>query len=64
MEENKNFEYPVWSEDQWKKWIYSFALEVEAEKIKVPFSSHAPGKGPFNRSPSIEDSLTGEASFG
>lgn len=50
MEENKNFDISVWTEEQWEKWIYSFALEIEEGKIKAPFLSRESAAEPFNLS--------------
>ena len=35
MEEKKSFDGLVWTEEQWEKWIYSFATEVESGKDKA-----------------------------
>jgi hypothetical protein len=32
MEEKKITEVPAWTEEQWEKWIYSFATELEFGK--------------------------------
>jgi hypothetical protein len=43
VEEKKKEVIPLWTEDQWEKWVYSFAAEVEGgESTALFFQSISP----------------------
>lgn len=51
MEEKKMVELPVWSEEQWETWLYSFVREMENS---VPQYSSLPDDIPTNQVPARE----------